>query len=112
MNSDSHGIAVNNPQNDASRDDDNGKSARRPFAGFGKPPANLAELPDKLLALLRQTPAAEIEQNLKNIVNSTITKLDLVTREEFEIQQAMIEKLRVRVERLESALSERTGEKP
>ncbi|MFK7966759.1 MAG: accessory factor UbiK family protein [Burkholderiaceae bacterium] len=103
---------MNNPHNDASSEYEESDSSRRPFAGFGKPPANLAELPDKLLALLRQSPAAEIEQNFKNVLNSTISKLDLVTREEFDIQQAMIEKLRVRVERLEAALDGKSNETP
>jgi len=96
---------VNDSQNDFQSDDQQSGQSRRPFSGFGKPPPNLAELPDKLLTLLRQSPAGEIEQNFKNLVNSTISKLDLVTREEFEIQQAMIEKLRLRVERIEATLN-------
>jgi len=101
---------LNDPQNDSYDDDAQSKQTRRPFAGFGKPPANLAELPDKLLALLRQSPAGEIEQNFKNLASSTIAKLDLVSREEFEIQQAMIEKLRVRVEKIEATLNQDNDE--
>lgn len=97
---------MNDSQNDSYNDDARDKRTRRPFAGFGKPPANLAELPDKLLALLRQSPAGEIEQNFKNLASSTIAKLDLVTREEFEIQEAMVEKLRIRVERIEAVLDQ------
>lgn len=79
---------------------------RNPFAqGAGSRPS-LAELPDKLLALLRQSPAGEIEQGLKNLVNSTVAKLDLVTREEFEIQAEMIERLRARIEALEAKLED------
>ena len=82
------------------------RNRRNAFAhGAGSRPS-LAELPDKLLALLRQSPAGEIEQGLKNLVNSTIAKLDLVTREEFEIQAAMIERLRERIEVLESKLDD------
>ncbi len=65
---------------------------------------SLAELPDKLLSLLRQTPAGEIEQGLKNLVNNTIARLDLVSREEFDIQAEMIERLRARIETLEQKL--------
>lgn len=97
---------MNDAQNDSYDHDANDRQTRGPFAGFGKPPANLAELPDKFLALLRQSPAGEIEQNLKNLANSTIAKLDLVTREEFEIQQAMVEKLRLRVEKIEAMLEQ------
>ena len=97
---------MNDSQNDSYDDDAQGNQPRRPFPRFGKPPANLAELPDKLLGLLRQSPAGEIEQNFKNLANSTIAKLDLVTREEFEIQQAMIEKLRIRIEKIEATLNQ------
>ena len=103
---------MNDAQNDSSESDAQDRQSRRPFAGFGKPPVNLAELPDKFLALLRQSPAGEIEQNFKNLMNSTISKLDLVTREEFEIQQEMVEKLRRRVEKIEATLeqtSNKTG---
>lgn len=77
------------------------RTNRRPGAGNAGAP-NLADLPEKLLNLLRQSPVAEIEQNIKSVISSTISKLDLVTREEFDIQAAMIERLRDRIEILEA----------
>ena len=41
---------------------------------------------------------------MKIIVGSIISKLDLVTREEFETQQAVLEKTRAKLEQLEKRL--------
>ena len=49
----------------------------------------LAELPEKILALLRASPAGELEHHIKALVADAATKLDLVPREEFDIQQAL-----------------------
>lgn len=68
-------------------------------------PPNLTELPERLLELLRKSPAAEIEHQLKALVSSTVSRLDLVTREEFDIQAEMVERLRERVEALERQLN-------
>tara|TARA_R110001592_G_scaffold289769_1_gene558910 strand:+ start:119 stop:439 length:321 start_codon:yes stop_codon:yes gene_type:complete len=91
--------------------DEQYESTRGPRRAFTRSsplnPPNLAELPDRILSLLRQSPLGEIEQNIKSLVTSSISKLDLVTREEFEVQQAMVEKLRARVEKLEEMLAER-----
>ena len=64
----------------------------------------LADLPDKLLELLRASPAAELEQHVKTMVAQAADRMDLVPREEFEIQKAMVDRLRERVAALEKAL--------
>ena len=63
---------------------------------------SLADLPEKLLAALRASPAAELEEHVKTLVAQAADKMDLVPREEFEIQKAMLEKLQKRVEELEA----------
>lgn len=62
----------------------------------------LANLPDKILAALRSSPAAELEDHVKALVSQAADKMDLVPREEFEIQKAMLDRLRKRVEELEA----------
>jgi BMFP domain-containing protein YqiC len=66
----------------------------------GRPP--FSDLPEKLLAALRSSPAAELEEHVKALVAQAADKMDLVPREEFEIQKAMLEKLQKRVEELEA----------
>ncbi|MFT2111257.1 accessory factor UbiK family protein [Marinomonas sp. 2405UD68-3] len=46
-------------------------------------------------------PIEEIQLQLQEIAKTTLTKMDLVTREEFEIQAAMLVKYRERLNALE-----------
>ena len=67
-----------------------------------------SDLPEKLLAVLRSSPAAELEEHIKALVAQAADKMDLVPREEFEIQKALLEKLQARVEELEAKLGNKT----
>jgi BMFP domain-containing protein YqiC len=49
---------------------------------------------------------------VKQLVRATISKLKLVTREEFEIQTQVLLKTRLRVEQLEKKLMELNVEQP
>jgi BMFP domain-containing protein YqiC len=53
----------------------------------------------------------DLEQNFRSLLTSGISKLDLVTREEFEVQQAVLAKTRQTLETLEGRL-ETLEEKP
>ena len=48
----------------------------------------------------------EIETNLKMLLKESLGKLDLVTREEFEIQKAVLEKAQARLKQLEATVKE------
>lgn len=67
---------------------------------------------DKLMALFRASPAADLERNLKALMGQTFNRLELVSREEFEIQAAMLQALRERVEQLEARLDQQAGAAP
>ena len=43
----------------------------------------------------------DIEKNIKALIRSSLAKLDLVTREEFDNQQAVLQHTRAKLERLE-----------
>ncbi len=64
------------------------------------------DLVAKLGDVLRQSPAKEFERNLKAGVTSMLTKLDLVSREEFDVQTAVLARTRERLEQLEARLRE------
>lgn len=59
----------------------------------------------KLKDVLGQSPAADIEKNLHAILQSVFAKLELVTREEFDIQQAVLLRTREKLERLEAIVT-------
>lgn len=44
---------------------------------------------------------ADVEKNLRAGLHSMFSRMDLVTREEFEVQQAVLERTRSRLEALE-----------
>jgi len=48
----------------------------------------------------------DLEQNFRSVLQSGLGKLDLVTREEFEVQEAVLAKAREKLEALEAKLKE------
>jgi BMFP domain-containing protein YqiC len=46
----------------------------------------------------------DLEQNFRSVLQSGLGKLDLVTREEFEIQQAVLARTREKLDALEATL--------
>ena len=46
----------------------------------------------------------DIEKNIKALISSSLAKLDLVTRDEFDNQQAVLQHTRAKLERLEKEL--------
>ena len=59
------------------------------------------EFQKNMQELIAKSPAADIEKNVKAFMSQGFSKLDLVTREEFDIQVAMVDKLRERIDALE-----------
>lgn len=51
----------------------------------------------------------ELQQNFKSVLQTGLGKLDLVTREEFEVQRAVLARTREKLEALERSLAELTG---
>ncbi len=67
------------------------------------------DLASKISAGLSPLPvnvSKEVEQSLRLALQSTFDKLDLVTREDFEIQSAVLQKTRIKLELLEKRLAE------
>jgi BMFP domain-containing protein YqiC len=46
----------------------------------------------------------DIENNFRSVLQSSLAKLDLVTREDFEVQEAVLAKTRARLEAMEARL--------
>ncbi len=69
-------------------------------------PSFLEDLQQRLSALFAATPAADIQKNLKALLIQQFAKLDLVTREEFDVQRALLEKAAERIDILEARVAE------
>ncbi len=52
--------------------------------------------------LLAKTPAADIERNMKALMAQTFARMDLITREEFDVQAALLARAIERIEALEA----------
>lgn len=48
----------------------------------------------------------DLEQNFRSVLKAGLAKLDLVTREEFEVQEAVLARTREKLEALEKRLAE------
>ena len=76
------------------------------------PQALIADLQERLSGLLRNSPAADLERNLRAVLGQTFQRLDLVTRDEFEAQLERMARLQERVAQLEQALRDRERDEP
>ena len=66
----------------------------------------IEEVSAKLKDLFAQSPAADIEKNLRAVLQSGFAKLDLVTREEFDVQQEVLTRTREKLTQLEAKVAE------
>ncbi len=53
-----------------------------------------------------QSMRSDLEKNFRSVLQSGLDKLDLVTREEFEVQEAVLQRTREKLEALEARLKE------
>ena len=63
------------------------------------------DLSNKINGLLKNTPAADLEKNMRALLSSTFAKLDLVTREEFDVQREVLARSREKITQLETRLA-------
>ncbi len=60
----------------------------------------------KLLMSEKGLPVPEIEKHLKALVQNALSKLDVVSRDEFDTQQVVLMRTRERLEALEARVAE------
>ncbi|ABB09790.1 MULTISPECIES: accessory factor UbiK family protein [Burkholderia] len=64
------------------------------------------DLQSRVSDLLKNSPAKDVERNVKAMLSQGFSKLDLVTREEFDTQAQVLARTRVRLEELEKRVAE------
>ena len=65
-------------------------------------PKTLEEIGNKMNALLANSPARDLEKNARAAVSGLLAKLDVVTREEFDIQSQVLARTREQLKELEA----------
>jgi ubiquinone biosynthesis accessory factor UbiK len=68
-------------------------------------PKTLEDIGNKMSALLANSPARDIEKNAKAAVSGLLAKLDVVTREEFDIQSQVLARTREKLKDLEARVT-------
>lgn len=63
------------------------------------------EISAKISDTIAASPAKDIEKNIKAMMASTFSRMDLVTREEFDVQQEVLVRTREKLTALEARLS-------
>ncbi len=66
----------------------------------------LNEINAKIKAVMAQSPAADIEKNMRAMLTALFSRLDLVTREEFDVQRQVLARTREKLTALETRLAE------
>jgi len=66
----------------------------------------LEDLAARIGKAIEASPAADIEKNVKAMLQGGLARLDLVTREEFDTQARVLAKTREKLERLEARVAE------
>lgn len=68
-------------------------------------PNFINDVQNRINQVLENSPAKDIEKNVKAMMNQGFSKLDLVTREEFDIQAQVLANTRARLEALEAQVA-------
>lgn len=71
-----------------------------------KPTDLFNDLQSKVSEALRNSPAKDIEKNVRSMMSQGFARLDLVTREEFDVQSQVLARTRARLEELETRVAE------
>jgi BMFP domain-containing protein YqiC len=66
----------------------------------------LEEISDKIRELIKNSPIEDMEENINALLRSMFTKMDLITREEFDVQTEVLKKTRLKLEVLEKKLDQ------
>ena len=68
-------------------------------------PKLIDEINEKLKAVLAQGPAADIEKNMRALLAGLFSRLELVTREEFDVQREVLLRTRAKLTELEQKIA-------
>ena len=66
--------------------------------------SKIQEISDKINKIIENSPISDIEENINALLQSTFTKLDLISREEFDVQTQVLKRTRLKLEDLEKKI--------
>ncbi|MBL8484731.1 MAG: accessory factor UbiK family protein [Rhodocyclaceae bacterium] len=69
-------------------------------------PKFVEEINARFAELIAASPAKDLERNARAMLGAAFAKLDLVTREEFDVQREVLARTREKLEALEARVAE------
>jgi ubiquinone biosynthesis accessory factor UbiK len=66
----------------------------------------LSELAARLAAMAASNPARDLEKNFRGLLSSAFTRLELVSREEYDVQTQVLARAREKLAALEARVAE------
>ena len=69
-------------------------------------PKFFEEINAKIAEIIAASPAKDIEKNMKAMMMAMFTRLDLVTREEFDVQRQVLQRTREKLDALEARMAQ------
>jgi hypothetical protein len=64
------------------------------------------EISSKIKELTQSTPLADLDKNINALIRGALTKMELITREEFDVQTEVLRNTREKLNLLEVKLAE------
>ena len=64
------------------------------------------EISSKINGMIKSSPLADVEKNINALIKSAFTKLELISREEFDVQAEVLRNTREKLVLLEEKLAE------
>jgi BMFP domain-containing protein YqiC len=64
------------------------------------------EISRRVDELIANTPVEDVQKNLRALMSGWFARLDLVTREEFDVQQAVLQRTREKLAHMEARVAE------
>ena len=68
--------------------------------------SKVEELSNKIKELVASSPLADMDKNINALIKGALTKMELVTREEFDVQAEVLRHAREQLTKLEAKLEE------
>jgi len=66
----------------------------------------IQEISKKIKDIISDSPINDIEENINALLRGIFTKMDLITREEFDVQTGVLKRTREKLESIEKKLTE------
>jgi ubiquinone biosynthesis accessory factor UbiK len=64
------------------------------------------EISNKINEIIKSSPLADVEKNINALIQGAFTKMELVSRDEFDVQAEVLRNTREKLTKLEAKLAE------